>query len=369
MRKYIKLYACIYNNVGDDLMVDILLQRYPQYTFFYSNRYYEASNKFLKYRNFINLYSVYKKWDILNHICNKVTFNTCKDFIYRYVIKRLEHKCCCSVYIGGSIYMEKSGETVEERLAREESKFQNGPLFIVGSNFGPFSDARFESSFHDYFTKCYGVCFRDSASYARFSDIPHVSCASDVVLNYPFSQPVSHTNKVIISVVNFHNRPELSQYSDEYDRFIRSACKWCVCNYKTPVLYSFCEYEGDNEAVDGIYNELDDDTREKTKRAYYKNLDELVLHFKEADFVLATRFHAMILALRFNIPFFCISYNQKIENVMNDIGSSCFCLPEQLGQISIESIFRNKERLPQLEKYIQQAEKQFYYLDSYLSNC
>ena len=75
MRKYIKLYACIYNNVGDDLMVDILLKRYPTYTFFYSNQYYEASNKFLKYKNFINLYSVYKKWDILNHLCNKLTFN------------------------------------------------------------------------------------------------------------------------------------------------------------------------------------------------------------------------------------------------------------------------------------------------------
>lgn len=368
MRKYIKLYACIYNNVGDDLMVDILLKRYPTYTFFYSNQYYEASNKFLKYKNFINLYSVYKKWDILNHLCNKLTFNISKDFIYRYVIRKLEKKCCCSVYIGGSIYMEKAGETVESRLAREELKFQNGPLFIIGSNFGPFSNAQFESSFHEYFVKCSGVCFRDNASYARFSDIEHVSYAPDVVFNYPFLQSASHSNLVIISVVNFHNRLELSQYSNGYDEFIGNVCKWCVRNDKIPILYSFCEFEGDSEAVDGIYNSLDNETREKTRREYYKNLDELIHHFKEASFVLATRFHAMILALRFNIPFFCVSYNQKIENVMNDIGSSRFCLPEQLCQVNIEDIFQNEERLPQLKQYIQQADNQFHYLDRYLSS-
>lgn len=365
--KLVKLNACIYNNVGDDLMVETLLDRYPQYTFFYDNPWYTASNKFLLHKNFLNLHAIYQKWGRLNHFLNIITCYSHEDFFYRWIIQRVRKKCKCAVNIGGSIYMEREGESVQDRIKREEKKRDSLPLFVIGANFGPYKSPEFYTQFKTYFSACKDVCFRDKESYKLFSDISCVRWAPDVVFNHTYSEKERSSDNVLISVINFRNRKELSQYAEDYEMFIVSICEECIKLKKTPILMAFCESEGDFEAVERIQSLLKIEIREATRIVLYSDTREINELFSSAGFVLATRFHALILALKYDKPFYAISYNKKIQNVMMDIGCDSYCQPEEIRSIDSGTVLQS-DKAKDILLYIDNAELQFSRFDEYMKS-
>lgn len=365
--KYVKLNACLYNNVGDDLMVETLLNRYPQYMFFYDGQYYEASNRFLKNHNFLNLYSIYQKYGRINHILNLLTLYLFEDFFYKWIIRRTRRKCVCSVNIGGSIYMEKEGEEISHRIEREEVKQAGLPVFVIGANFGPYENKCFLERFREFFSRCEGVCFRDRASFDMFSELACVKWAPDVVFSYPLSENcnVEDNDTVIISVMNFRRRKDLAQYAESYEELMVRFCETCVTAGKTPILVAFCEYEGDFEAAERIHSMLKHEFKKTTRKVLYKETAEILTLFRNADYVLATRFHAMILALKFKKRFFSIAYSSKIRNVLDDIGCFEYCLPNQIGQICVADLL-SKKSIYNIDSYLEEANTQFSQFEKYM---
>ena len=88
--------------------------------------------------------------------------------------------------------------------------------------------------------------------------------------------------------------------------------------------------------------------------------------FAGADYVVATRFHAMILALRFGKPFFSIAYSDKVKWVLDDVGSSAYCGMDQLHGLRAETVMDAHAQAVDAENYILQAQKQFAQLDDFL---
>ena len=158
----IKLYAYFAGNPGDDLMVRLLLERYPKITFF-APTWAEESDIFREFPNFENMEAIQRRYGRMNHILN-ILFPFRRDFYLKSKLKRIEKDCVCSVYIGGSVYTERTTP------ASEEAKLDGPPLFVIGANYG-----RKAADFGDYFRRCAGATFRDRVSYARFSDLPNVS--------------------------------------------------------------------------------------------------------------------------------------------------------------------------------------------------
>lgn len=341
--KRMKLYAYFAQNLGDDLMVRLLLERYPQVSFF-SDSWKPESDIFCQYPNFRNMEGLQKKHGRLNHILNLLTLYKCKDLYIRRVHLRREQQCRGAVYIGGSLYRDQA------RVSREEAKLKNGPLFVIGANFGPNGE-----DFSDYFRRCGGVTFRDRASYGRFRALGNVRYAPDVVLNLK-AVPEKSDGSVLISVM---------ELSDSYEEWMAKLCTICVEQGKRPVLMSFCKAEGDERAVERILQRLEPELRAQVgKLCYDGDMDVFLEAYRHSDRVIATRFHAMILALCFEKPVFSVSYSEKVKNVMDDLDFGAYCAPFDLK--SPEEVLTRCALPDDLGAYKIAAREQFAQLDRFL---
>lgn len=366
----IKLYAYWANNLGDDLMIRALLERYPQCRF-YCDTFDRPYSLFYSYPNFINKEKIYHRFGRLNHLLNIITFYRCKDFFFRYLFSRLEEKCCCTVYIGGSLFMQDPKLSVSERIAQEEKKLTHSPLFVIGANFGPYQTKEYLSAFETYFKKCGGICFRDAVSYELFKHLPNVNYAADVVFTYPLKADASAntSNKVLISVIDTANRESLAPYTKQYTKWIIDLCCACIERKKKPVLISFCKCEGDEMAIEEIVSNMPSEFRAQTDVVYYTdNMDGILDLFAHADRIIATRFHAMILAILAQKPLFCISYNQKVSNVLTDIGFEGYWHLREIDQIDVDEVLTTMCSTKVSAQYIKDAIHQFSHLDNFLKD-
>lgn len=353
---WIKLYGYFARNLGDDLMIRLLLKRYPGVRFY--------SEAWAEIPGLVSWETLQKKHGRLNHLLNLLTRCRWKDFYMDAVRRYYDRKCTCSVYIGGSIYMQRTA--VAEQLRQEEEKLKNGPLFVIGANFGPCWEEDFTEGFRDYFRRCAGVTFRDRASYEGFRHCGNVAWAPDVVLNLQ-AKPRKSQETVLISVIDLENRRELGCYRESYEHWMAALCEDCIRMGKRPVLLSHCRAEGDEKAIQRILKHLSPEVREKTgSLCYCQNADAILDAYAGAERVIATRFHAMILALCFQKPVFSIAYSEKCRHYLADLAFGGVCgIPELLSQ-SPEEILR-RCRLPEnLPRHRQAAAAQFAQLDAFL---
>lgn len=363
--KVVKLSAYLQHNVGDDLMVEILLDRYPDYWFYGCIPHQQKTEK-MKNSKYFDVTDIYGNVILgrLNHLVNILTCNKRKDCFFRWVFQRVENLCDTAVAIGGAIYRPVPGETIQERISRESNKHAaNNSLHVVGANFGPYEDEVFLRAFEDYFKTCTSVSFRDSQSYELFSKLDNIQWAPDVVFAVPEGVVISG-NEVVISVIDLSVRPQLAKYKEAYHNFLMEICKHAIDNDYIPVLTSFCKCEGDQDAIAELLYQLDDHYASKVKCFFYDGNTEKVLDlFRRAGMVIATRFHSMILAMRYGKPLFTISYELKSDNVLRDTASKAWCTLETISKMSAKDVFACSIPPICAKKYVENTGRQFAQLD------
>ncbi len=369
--KYIRLYAYLYHNLGDDLMVEVLLKRYPNCRFYCDCDMPIRNKRLVAFNNFVDKEKLYEKYGRLNRLFDILSFGRQGGSFFSKLFRKYEQRCKASVYIGGSLYIPRQGESLEDRILRENRKFAQEPLYIIGANFGN-EDTMYENAFFQYFSRCAGVSFRDKTSYDKFSQLPHTQYTSDVVFNLDVSEYNinSSDGTVLISVIDLYAKKVIEKTAGDYDRFVVKLCEESVKRGKRPVLVSFCKAEGDEMAIERIFEQLASSVQQKTSKLYYdNNASEILRAFAGAEHIIATRFHAMILALKMKKPFFCVSYNEKLKQVLKDLGNDQYAEPGNLECLDIERCFnRDDSKYTELvEEYIRQAEKQFSQFDSYIA--
>ena len=155
--------------------------------------------------------------------------------------------------------------------------------------------------------------------------------------------------------------------TEHYDNLIADLCKKIVNSGKIPLLMSFCKSEGDEAAIIRIINLLNSDTLKKTQTYFYRgNLDEALSVLKFAQSIIATRFHAMVLAIKFNIPSFSFSYNEKMANVLNDIGFYSYANIQNIANLDATKVLNGISPPPIINDYIDKSVMQFNQLNEYL---
>lgn len=292
-------------NLGDDLFIKIICERYPDHNFVLL-----ADSRYRK---------IYEKLDNLS------VFPMYRGIerIFRYYSKKkikIANELDATVNIGGSIFIEPETQSqvkIEDynRLINASSNF-----FIIGSNFGPYKNDTFYHDYKDMFKAVNDVCFRDNFSYELFSELPNVRYAPDVV----FSLDVDNIriknsgNYYVLSVINLENRTGLKEYTTIYEETIANLSRKLMENGYKVVLMSFCEAEGDEIAIERIKSKLD--SNRAITYFYRGDLDEALSLIKASSGVIATRFHSMILAWLFNLPVVPLIYSDKTLNVIKDVG-------------------------------------------------
>lgn len=348
--KKIFVLAYLRNNLGDDMFVIELLNRYPNVDFYIGVTELKYAKAFLHKNN------------------AKIIINKKENFqnidIYKYD---------GYVYIGGSIFME-GGKVynLDENCFNfmKKCNLLNKPFYYISSNYGPYQTKKYFELSEQTFELCTDLCFRDVYSYKLFKNIPTVRYAPDAVFSYDIGQLNKEKNSIGISIIDLEIRENLKYKENQYIEFLINNIKSYLKSGKKIYLFSFCNDEGDEKTIDKIFNKIElSKYRDNIKRIEYTgNIEEFLNIYKKMEYMICQRFHSVILSYLYEQKFYIISYSKKICNVIKelDLCSQYLKLEEITAEknINIEDFFEiNKEKLKKIKK---DSQEQFRELDKFL---
>lgn len=347
-KKNIWLQAYSHGNLGDDLFIYIITSRYPDCHFYLLC--YDENNCLSGIPNLTIL-----RENFLRETLRKID----KSYL---AFKGLISKCDATVFLGGSMFIERSNW--RSKLKFHNRLFKASKEFcLIGSNFGPYSSEEYLRGYEELFGNMGDCCFRDEYSAKLFGDLDNVRYAPDIAFTTDLGASVSKEEKSIaISVVNLKHKPELSKYYDRYVALLKDTVSYLADNNWKVRLLSFCDEHGDVSCCKDIIGDKDIDIIE-----YKGNLEEILQVLKESEYVIATRFHSMILGWLFGCKVYSFVYDEKMTNVLDNfrITDAGWDVRDenvpQIGEILDKAIC-----LPDIEKVRDMAQQQFSYLDSLL---
>ena len=313
--KKIFLYAYDRRNLGDDLFVQTITQRYPDVQFYMWS---DKENR-RTYGHLRNL-KVIDKDSRLVRFLDRLR----PSLVARYK-SAWEKRCDAVVYIGGSIFMEyENWRQISNWWDYEAS---NRPLYVLGANFGPWHTEDYRQKMAEIFAKCKDVCFRDRYSAGLFDDVETVRCAPDILFAHPVPRTAVKEKQIFVSVINCAGRDEshaLNGCDARYVANMAALLDRLLAEGKELVLASFCKEEGDEEGIEKILAAMGaaKDPRVRTLCYDGTNAQELTTAIAESGSVIATRFHATILAIAADRPVLPIVYSDKTKYVLEDMGFS-----------------------------------------------
>jgi len=316
MKKKILVKAYTKINLGDDLFLAILLDRYPEIEFTLLDSSYISDTQLYSKFNKESLYSFSYR------VCRKIASfffkkNICiiDRYYERYRSKKLSNKYDTILALGGSLYMQSdinisADDTLNKALFND---FKH--VYIIGANFGPYHDEKYRLFYESIFSDCNSISFRDTYSKKLFPNLSNIHVFPDIVfqLNKYKSNPA--IGSVGLSVIDISNRHSLDVYSELYITFLKNIVKELIRLNRDVYLFSFCQFEGDNNIIKQI---VDSEPNVNTVE-YNGDIDSFLKVYASMEAVFCTRFHSMVLSLVFNQKLLPIIYSKKMQQVLDDI--------------------------------------------------
>ncbi|MDO4924986.1 MAG: polysaccharide pyruvyl transferase family protein [Turicibacter sp.] len=364
--KKILVNAYMAKNLGDDLFVKILLERYPNVEFIFTD--YVIKNGAEEYRNvFINYKNVSFKYKYLNK------YNILRRFLKNKVIKKQKfEKYDACIYIGGSIFMQipQWKSQLEERLkCLSTLKKHQKPYFVLGANFGPYYEEVFRSVYLDFFKECKDVCFRDQYSKSLFLDLDNVRVHPDIVFQLKHKSKEKIENTLGIVPINLKSIRGLEKYKAIYEEKIKDIICYAKGLDIKVTLFSFCKHLGDLDTIQSIYNNLSEEEQcYVTIVDYDGDIDCFLDKFSEMESIVATRFHACILSQVFNQGVYPLIYSDKTYYSLLDLElAEYYTYIKEIENLNIKDLFTNiKKNKIYNKSLLKSSERQFEKLDQFL---
>ncbi|RZJ52895.1 MAG: polysaccharide pyruvyl transferase family protein, partial [Flavobacterium sp.] len=321
------IFAYAEYNLGDDLFIKILLDRYPKHNFYLVAE-QDYNNIFENYDNITIVprlkNSLFKRgW---NFIQRKLFANEGLKIIQNVIAKEHAHYfkgMDAIVVIGGSLFQQYRIKPYyyEMEIFKNISSYSNQKaIFYLGCNFGPFVDQNYVEQFRAIFSKALDVSFRDQKSFDLFKDLKNVRFNSDIVYtlknqeeeNQNFSDNKSVGFSIVSPLKEVREFDRIT-YVEKYTELINSY----ISDQYIVKLFSFCKKEGDEAIINEIYDRLG---HANVQKIFYEGDIELFLNeFKSVEEIYSGRFHAMILGMMNSQKIFPVIYSKKMTNILDDI--------------------------------------------------
>lgn len=303
------------HNFGDDLFVHILLHKFPTVGF---NVYLDQSyDTFIKhYHNLSNFNNLFEKTRF-------VLSSKKKDGILNDVASRSR----ATVLIGGSLFIEPNLPTLNNHLFNSKK-----PLFIMGSNFGPYTSEKYYEKCKEYFQNATDICFRDEYSFRLFN-LKNIRVAPDIAFSMPMVKSCTKNRECFISVVNYNKNHKSSfEIQKNYEKFLLNIIDTYLGENESVTLAGFCPNEGDMEVITRLVSQLPQDKMHNVSILKYdNNIEEITKAISNSSVVVGTRFHSIVLGLSAGKLVLPISYSIKTDNLLKDLGLSKYCV--NIGKI------------------------------------
>ena len=286
------------------------------------------------------------------------------------LVEQLHHRFGYHGFIklGGSIFMEPKDWKQKGTFPAWQCKLLNGNKFIIGANFGPhYTDAflkRAYSSLRFY----RGVSFRYQASYALFQDIAQACCAPDLLFQYDYP-PSKEGKGVGISVIAPQRKlPEGLTAEQYYDAMAQLADGYIEDGQPVRLL-SFCQEERDEEAIDEIRQRMR--YADRVQCCLYRgNIAQMLDAINDCQYLIAARFHAMVLGFAMGKKVLPVIYSHKQTNVLQDLGFDGCIWDLRASQLMTYQEARDAcEAAPVvqgIEELAKRSDEQFAQLDRFL---
>ena len=292
-----KIFLLTYarTNLGDDLFMKIILEKFSNIDFYITVPDYKFIEK------------MDNKYDNLHVIIDEDTDSKLYEMD--------EELYDGYIYAGGSIFMEGGkvynlSEKFYEFIKR--CKRKNIPFFYISNNYGPYQTEEYFNLSRKNFKECTDICFRDIYSYDLFKDIATVRYAPDLVFCLELDKPEVIKDTVGISVI-FRDE----EFNKRYISFLKNNIENYLKLGKEVTLFSFCKHEGDEKMAYEVL-ELFDSPKVKVI-CYDGDIEKFIKEYSQMEYIMTDRFHSLVLSLIARQKIFVTSYSNKIDNIINDL--------------------------------------------------
>jgi len=290
---------------------------------------------------------------------------------------RIAQRCDAFVKIGGSIFMQHAPGCAEIDFSTTEkpdftlrpARGGRGNHFIIGANLGPVYSEDYWEQMAEKFREYRHVCLRDYASYCKMRSAPNVSYAPDVLFLVPKPYPGTCGENVAISVMDIRQNTQDETVVQAYYDLLEQAIAYFLGKEIPVTLLSFCQWQGDERAVQALRNRFPGEKR-LYSCCYRGSARNCLRVLSGASFVIGTRFHSTILGISFGKPVFPIVYNSKTAHYLADLsfpGKSAAL--EELPSVTLEDVLYNYQNniIADCTDHHRYAVNQFSGLESYLN--
>ncbi len=361
-KKKVMIYAYTRFNLGDDILIQTLCTRYPEVEFLlYAQPEYKTV-----LQTCTNL-TVLSNTNIAAGCLNRLGRMAGNGNLYENL---LAGRCDACVCITGSLFIQRDEHWQSYFRYIKGRKIRSIPYFLIGANFGPYNDSAFYESFRQLFSTYEDVCFRERHSFDLFASLPNVRRAPDAVFAgsglKPRATSTACGKSIAISLIHLADRPDLASHESAYLHALSHTCRhYSELGYDIHLI-SFCREEGDEEAIAKL-RQLAGSGRVHTL-FYRGDIEEVITCMQQAEMIVATRFHAMIIGWMLGRKVLPVCYSPKMDHVLEDINYHLPALriqeikrPEAITHAlqSVRSAF-------DVERIMQEAQGQFAQLDKWL---
>lgn len=306
-RILLKFYMDV--NLGDDLMVNMLLERFPHTDFYIHTKNTLSLDIFSKYPNLKLLEKGY-----LQAITGKMKFDA-------YMV------------IGGSVldYNSFIGlcYQIKEVLFGTLLAFKRTKTVVIGANTTSFAKSWYSLLCRLVFVlriKLLSlITVRDLFTYEKIKKYGKSKTRfyPDIVFGYQQTDAVSVDNPEptakTLGISVFYNRASAQKDIRIYRKIAEIANAYLRKGNRRVTLFGFdTDNSNDSYAVLQVYRMLE--RKDKADMVlYYGDSSDFLKKFKRCDAFITVRFHALVLALKLRVPFIPIIYANKTQNLLTDL--------------------------------------------------